>query len=178
MKTKKSRILFVLICIFLLTVFGAAVVRSETVTNIEPIAPQVNTEGLCHPIRVVVDEEPPEPEYEMYFEESDVVALAKMLWGEARGCTVENQMKACWCVLNRVDSDRFSNTIIGVVSAPGQFYGYNPNYPVWDELYNIAEDVLIRWSLEKQGVHVNRELPESYLYFTGDGTENVFREAY
>lgn len=177
MKTKKSRVLFVLICIFLLTVFSASVVRSETVTSIEPVAPEVNTEGLCYPVCAVV-EEPPEPEYEMYFEESDVIALAKMLWGEARGCSVENQMNACWCVLNRVDSDEFPNTIIGVVSAPDQFHGYSPNYPVWDELYNIAEDVLIRWSLEKQGVHVNRELPESYLYFSKDGTENAFREIY
>ena len=42
----------------------------------------------------------------------------------------------------------------------------------------VAEDVLTRWSLEKQGVAVNRELPKSYLYFTGTGRENIFREAY
>ena len=28
------------------------------------------------------------------------------------------------------------------------------------------------------GVTVNRELPKSYLYFTGTGRENIFREAY
>ena len=42
----------------------------------------------------------------------------------------------------------------------------------------MAEDVLTRWSLEKQGVAVNRELPKSFLYFTGTGKENIFREAY
>lgn len=120
----------------------------------------------------------PEPEYEMYFTEADIATLAQMLYGEARGCSIDNQMKACWCVLNRVDDSRFPNSIIGVVSASGQFYGYSPNHPVWDNLYEVAEDVLIRWSLEKQGVCVNRELPETYLWFTGNGAENVFREVY
>lgn len=178
MKTKKSRILFMLLCIFLLTVLSAAVIRSETAADIEPIAPQVNADGLCHPIKVVAEQAPSEPQYKMYFDEADVVALAQMLWGEARGCTIDNQMKAVWCVLNRVDDPRFPDTIIGVVSAPSQFHGYSPYFPVWDNLKDVARDVLTRWSLEKQGVCVNRELPKSYLWFTGNGVENIFREAY
>ena len=47
-----------------------------------------------------------------------------------------------------------------------------------DELYNVAFDVLTRWSYEKQGVPVRRELPESFLWFTGNGSENIFREAW
>ena len=135
------------------------------------VPPEVDTDGLC-----VV--EVAEPEYEMYFTEADVIALAQMLYGEARGCTVDNQIKCVWCVLNRVDDARFPDTIIGVVSAPGQFHGYSPNFPVWDELKEVARDVLTRWSLEKQGVTVERELPNTYLWFTGDGVQNHFREAY
>ncbi len=178
MKTKKSRILFMLVCIFLLTVLSAAVIREETAIDIYAEAPLINTEGLCHPIKVVAEEAPSEPQYEMYFDESDVIALAQMLWGEARGCSVDNQMKAVWCVLNRVDDSRFPNTIMGVVSAPYQFHGYSSSFPVWDNLKDVARDVLTRWSLEKQGVCVNRELPKSYLWFTGNGVENIFREAY
>ena len=135
------------------------------------VPPEVDTNGLC-----VV--EVAEPEYEMYFTEADVTALAQMLYGEARGCTVDNQMKCVWCVLNRVDDERFPDTIIGVVSAPGQFHGYSPNFPVWDELKEVARDVLTRWSLEKQGVAVERELPTEYVFFTGDGIQNNFREVY
>ena len=135
------------------------------------VPPDVDTNGLC-----VV--EVAEPEYEMYFTEADVIALAQMLYGEARGCTVDNQMKCVWCVLNRVDDARFPDTIIGVLSQPSQFHGYSPNFPVWDNLYAVALDVLTRWSMEKQGVAVNRELPKSYLYFTGTGRENIFREGY
>ena len=31
---------------------------------------------------------------------------------------------------------------------------------------------------EKQGVPVRRELPPEYVFFTGDGVQNHFREAY
>ena len=139
--------------------------------NADGVPPDVDTNGLC-----VV--EVAEPEYEMYFTEADVIALAQMLYGEARGCTVDNQMKCVWCVLNRVDDPRFPDTIIGVVSQPSQFHGYSPNFPVWDELKEVARDVLTRWSLEKQGVTVERELPDTYCWFTGFNGSNHFREEY
>ena len=140
---------------------------------------------------VSAEEEPAEPEqseapepseapvyYEMYFTEEDVAEVAKMLWGEARGCTRDNQIKCAWVVVNRVDDKRFPDTIQGVLSQPNQFHGYDPTYPVTDELYSVAFDVLTRWSYEKQGVPVRRELPKSFLWFTGNGAENIFREVY
>ena len=138
------------------------------------------------PVEEPADPEPsekPEPSeepiyYVMYFTEDDVAEVAKMLWGEARGCTRDNQIKCAWIVCNRVDDARFPNTIQGVLSQPHQFHGYDPTYPVTDELYNIAFDVLTRWSYEKQGIPVRRELPNTYLWFTGNGRENIFREVY
>lgn len=120
----------------------------------------------------------PEPEYKMYFTDADVTACAKLLWGEARGCTRDNQAKCIWVVCNRVDDPRFPDTITGVVAQMSQFHGYDPSYPVSDELYAVALDVLTRWSMEKQGAEIVRELPSTYLYFTGDGMQNRFREAY
>ena len=146
---------------------------------------------LPSPAPTVTAEEPaeseqseaPEPSeapvyYEMYFTEDDVAAMAKMLWGEARGCTRDNQIKCAWIVCNRVDDERFPDTIQGVLSQPHQFHGYDPAYPVTDELYSVAFDVLTRWSYEKQGIPVRRELPSSFLWFTGNGVENIFREEY
>ena len=145
----------------------------------EPIPePERDWGGLKAQQMVAQPEPSAEPEYEMYFTEDDVIAMAKMLWGEARGCTRDNQAMAVWCVLNRVDDPRFPDTILGVVAQPSQFHGYSPDFPVWDELKEVALDVLTRWSLEKQGVTVERELPNTYLWFTGTGVENVFREAY
>ena len=127
--------------------------------------------------------EAPEPSdppvyYEMYFTEDDVAEVAKMLWGEARGCTRDNQIKCAWVVCNRVDDERFPDTIQEVLEQPSQFHGYDPTYPVTDELYSVAFDVLTRWSYEKQGVPVRRELAISFLWFTGNGRENIFREVY
>ena len=124
--------------------------------------------------------EPSEPPvyYEMYFTEEDVAAVAKMLWGEARGCTRDNQIKCAWVVCNRVDDERFPDTIQDVLSQPHQFHGYSESFPVTDELYSVAFDVLTRWSYEKQGIPVRRELPSSFLWFTGNGVENIFREVY
>ena len=67
--------------------------------------------------------EAPEPSeapiyYEMYFTEEDVAEVAKMLWGEARGCTRDNQIKCAWVVCNRVDDERFPDTIQGVLEQP------------------------------------------------------------
>ena len=144
-------------------------------------------EALPAPAKVETAEAPVEPEpepseppvyYVMYFTEDDVAEVAKMLWGEARGCTRDNQIKCVWVVCNRVDDERFPDTIKGVLEQPSQFHGYDPSYPVTDELYSVAFDVLTRWSYEKQGIPVRRELAESFLWFTGNGQENIFREVY
>ena len=170
----KYTIIIAQVCAILLALIVMillALDKGGSKADADGVPPEVDTNGLC-----VV--EVAEPEYEMYFTEADVIALAQMLYGEARGCTVDNQMKCVWCVLNRVDDARFPNTIIGVVSQPSQFHGYSPNFPVWDELKEVARDVLTRWSLEKQGVTVERELPNTYLWFTGYNGSNHFREVY
>lgn len=158
----------------LLCFLGLVIALAESVARaeaLEAIAPEVNTEGLC-----VV--EVAEPVYELYFTEADVIAMAQMLYGEARGCELLNQQQAVWCVLNRVDDSRFPDSIIGVLSQPHQFHGYSAGFPVWDNLVEIARDVMTRWSAEKQGAEVERELDESAVFFTGDGVQNWFRSVY
>ena len=168
MTNKRLSIILTIVCAVLMAIATVYAVLTAAESVPEGVPPEVNTEGLCvH-----------EPVYKMYYTDADVVAIAKMLYGESRGCSIDNQQKAVWCVLNRVDDERYPDSIIEVLSQSGQFHGYNPNHPVWDELTAVAEDVLTRWSLEKQGVAVNRELPKSFLYFTGTGRENIFREAY
>ena len=110
--------------------------------------------------------------------EEEVIVLAKMLWGEARGIPSDTEKAACiWCVLNRVDNGMGS--IVEVVTAPYQFVGYQEDHPVDPELKALCEDVLARWYQEKDGkTDVGRVLPSNYLFFTGDGQHNHFRNAY
>lgn len=112
------------------------------------------------------------------------VALAKVMWGEARGCSTTEQAGVAWCVLNRADSDDpdFPDDVVSVCAQDypcKQFDGYDPAYPVEPDLLSLAEDVLSRWELEKLGVgSVGRVLPADYLYFEGDGQHNYFRREY
>ena len=166
-------IFIILLALLLCIVYARATWEENSVT-----APAV-TEETAEPEQPEASEPSEAPiYYEMYFTEEDVAAVAKMLWGEARGCTRDNQIKCVWVVLNRVDDARFPDTIQGVLSQPHQFHGYSESFPVTDELYSVAFDVLTRWSYEKQGVPVRRELPNTYLWFTGNGVENIFREEY
>lgn len=95
--------------------------------------------------------------------EASKVALAKMVWGEARGCSTTEQAATIWCVLNRYDSgDRFwADTVEGITTQPCQFYGYDPSNPVDPDILALVEDVLARWMAEKECVgSVGRVLPE------------------
>ena len=172
------RMRYALIAALCFALIGLLLIANRLFTvEPEPIPePERDWGGLR--VQQMVAEPEPSAEPEMYFTEDDVVAMAKMLWGEARGCALDNQQKAVWCVLNRADDPRFPDTIQGVLSQPSQFHGYSPDFPVWDELKEVALDVLTRWSLEKQGVTVERELPPEYVFFTGDGIQNNFRAVY
>lgn len=107
---------------------------------------------------------------------AEVEALARMLYGEARGVPSTAEKAACvWCVLNRIDDPRFPDTVLEVLEAPSQFAGYKATYPVLPELAEIAADVLTRYHAERDGdTDAGRVLPAEYVFFTGDGRNNHF----
>lgn len=152
-----------LICVLSLLLSGCSA---------EPSAPP--TTALPEP---VISEATPTPSEPLWTEE-EVNALAQMVWGEARGVPSDTEKAACvWCVLNRVDYG-YGN-IITVVTAPYQFVGYDEDNPIDPELKALCEDVLTRWYAEKDGkVDVGRVLPADYMWFTGDGERNYFRNVY
>ncbi|MBQ0090854.1 MAG: cell wall hydrolase [Prevotellaceae bacterium] len=106
-------------------------------------------------------------------QQNDIAYIAKTVWGEARGLSYAEKAQVAWCILNRVDDGRFPNTVVGVVTQSGQFYGYSASFPTSE--WAVAEDVYTRWLAEKNGESVNRELPSNYCYFSGDGVRNYFR---
>lgn len=108
---------------------------------------------------------------EVYISQYDAELLAKTAWGEARGCSPTEIAAVMWCILNRVDSGDFPDTVVEVVEAPGQFQGYSEDNPVTDDLLTIAYDVLFYWQIEDD---TGRVLPKEYLYFLGDGGHNYF----
>ena len=106
----------------------------------------------------------------------EIDMIAKTVWGEARGCDKMQQSAVVWCILNRVDTGY--GTIAEVVSAPNQFHGYSPNFPVDENIKNLVIDVIARWKIEKITTEdVGRTLPKEYLFFRADseGMTNIFR---
>lgn len=108
----------------------------------------------------------------------DVEAIARTLYGECRGAeTVAEQEAVAWVILNRLDAG-YADTVLGVVSAPGQFAGYSPEHPLWPELVEVARRVLTLHHREQRGISVPRVLGREYLWFSGDGFRNYFRCEY
>jgi len=119
--------------------------------------------------------------YTPLYSDSDALMMARVMFCEARGIESKTEI-ACvgWTILNRVDAGYGS--IYNVITAANQFayradagtvsdYGY--------DLVSLATDVLIRWSKEHSGqTGVGRVLPAGYMWFTGDGSHNYFRNKF
>ena len=115
--------------------------------------------------------------YIQHYTEQDAIDIAKVLYHECRGVPSKTE-QACvaWTILNRVDC--YDSTVYSVVRSPNQFAFYE-SAPVWDELLDLAHDVLERWSREKTGeTNVGRVLPKEYIYFEGRDSHNHFRDNY
>ena len=114
-------------------------------------------------------------EIEITLDEAEVDLLARTIYAEARGLSVTEQAAVAWCVLNRVDAGY--GTLTEVLTAPHQFATWHGE--IAQEQRDIAADVRTRWEREKAGeADVGRVLPCEYLWFTGDGVRNYFRDAY
>ena len=127
-----------------------------------------------------IPQEEAKPDPEQVFSEEEITAIAKTVWGEALVTNSDMEMAAvAWCILNRVDSSLFPNSIVEVVTAPSQFHGYSGDNPVPGRIRELVLDVLGRWLAEKDGEeNVGRVLPSDYLYFWGDGWHNHFTTEY
>lgn len=168
----------------------------HTIIDTYPVTEYIYIEKECtkeHVEDVVVEEEPHdapidvvEPvEWPKLYTDEDAVALAKTLYGEARGVGnngivsgTAQKAAVIWCVLNRYDAG-YEDSIVEVCAAPRQFVGYSESHPVWDELLELSYDVLDRWNAEKHGeTDVGRVLPSDYHWFSGDGKYNHFRNEF
>ena len=116
--------------------------------------------------------------YPRYTEE-EVVMLAKLMWGEARGIESKTEV-ACvgWAVCNRVDDQPEPVTVRYVITVPNRFC-YSESFPVREDLLWLARDVLERWTMESLGCPcAGRVLPSDYRWFVGRDGRNRFRNAY
>ena len=76
---------------------------------------------------------------EGHYSPHELTLLAQTVWGEARGCTPEEQRLVVWTVFQRVGAEGYGNTIEDVVKDPRQFGGYQRQNPVDPEIYALCE---------------------------------------
>lgn len=102
---------------------------------------------------------------------NDVMMVSQTVWGEYRGEDADQRAAVVWCILNRVEDDRFPNTISEVVRQPYQFQGFSPNNPS-EPFADEVRDILIRWHEGEHGID------PSLCWFYGDGKINHYRNAW
>jgi len=134
--------------------------------------------------RAVVEELLPEEERLLPYvparwTEECVVVISRMVWGEARGVSRNEQKLVVWTVINRLEHGFYGGSLIGIVRSPGQFHGYSSRFPVTDEIREMVVEVLDAWDRgEAAKVYPPFARTSNYLFFHGDGRHNWFRERF
>jgi hypothetical protein len=112
-----------------------------------------------------------------------VNVISRMVWGEARGVSRNEQKLVVWTVINRLENGNYGNSLISVVRAPNQFHGYSPNFPVTPEIKEMVIGVLEAWNNgETAMVYPPFATTPDYLYFgarlRNGWSHNFFRETW
>ena len=179
LRKRKTKIYVIVSCLIGVSMIGYALFTPAT--NASPY-PEIDIPfGNNIVLPELPELEEPKQEIDIDINRTHAEMLARLAWGEARGCTKTEQAAVMWCVLNRVDSGNkdFRDTIAKVITQPNQFY-YKGTFPLEDDLLELAYDVLSRWYMEKETGEIDsgRVLPKEYCFFHGDGKHNHFRDAF
>ena len=103
---------------------------------------------------------------------SEAEYIAKVLYGTAQNNTERDQRTVVWCILNRVDSTAYPNTVKEVCEQPAQWMGYSDKNPVLAALYNIALKELETWHNDY------RPVSSDYVYMSWSSREITLRDTY
>lgn len=100
-------------------------------------------------------------------------AVARVLYGTALHHSEDAQKAVVWCIINRVESSLYPDTIQEVCEQPSQWMGYSDDNPVIASLYDIADEVISGW---EQGGY--RAVSPDYLFLTWTRDEIVLKTTF
>lgn len=119
----------------------------------------------------------PTPEVVAKYSSYEITLAAQTVWGEARGCSRDEQKLVVWCICNRADAR--NQSVEEVITAPYQFAGYDSDHPVEPEIVEVVEEVFQAWARGEEALILPPYATTSnYQFFGGDGEHNWFREEY
>lgn len=104
---------------------------------------------------------------------ADCEAVARVLYGTALHHSEDAQKAVVWCIINRVESSLYPDTIQAVCEQESQWMGYSAENPVIESLYEIADEVLSGW---EQGGY--RAISPDYLFLTWTRDEIVLKTTF
>lgn len=181
-KAQRRRVLRLIVCavvfcmVFVMVAATAAGGNEASGTAHTP-TPKMDPVEMSATMTMYAPTPTPQP---VLWTEEEVEAVTKAVWGESVITGSDLEMSAVvWCILNRVDSDAYADSIMEVVTQYRQFHGYDEENPVDEHIKDLVLDVFGRWAAEKRGREdVGRTLPAEYLFFWGDGLHNHFTDEY
>lgn len=102
--------------------------------------------------------------------DSEAQALAKVLYGVKDNST-DDLRTYCWCVLNRVDSPDYPETLEEVIDQPQQWMRYSPDNQVLESLYQIARAELDAWHKDSR-----RPVSSEFVFMNWTPSRIVLRD--
>lgn len=100
-------------------------------------------------------------------------AVARVLYGTALHHSADAQKAVVWCIINRVESSLYPDTIEEVCAQPSQWMGYADDNPIIASLYDVADEVISGW---EQGGY--RAISPDYLFLTWTRDEIVLKTTF
>lgn len=103
--------------------------------------------------------------------QEEAMTLAKMLYPMQYNNDA-GLRSACWCALNRVDSQWYPDSVYDVCAQDSQWMGWSDDNPVVERLYNIALDAVTQWH---KGIHA---VGTEFLFLDWNTKEITLRTKY
>lgn len=99
--------------------------------------------------------------------------IAKVLYGTARYNSKADQRLVVWCIINRVESNNYPDTVAEVCQQADQWMGYSPDNPVVEGLWELAGE-----ELAKYYSGAPRPLGPEYVFLSWTEDEIVLRDRF
>lgn len=107
------------------------------------------------------------------YHRSEAEAVARVLYGTALHNSEDGQRAVVWCIINRVESSLFPDSVVEVCQQDSQWMGYSDGNPILKNLYDLADEELSNW--RNNGY---RTISPDYLFLTWSRDEITLRTTF
>ena len=105
--------------------------------------------------------------------EKEAEYISKVVYGTAKNHSLNDQKAVVWCILNRVESSGYPDTVQGVCEQPKQWMGYSEDNPVMESIYSMVLEILKTW-------HNNghRPMGKEFVFLSWSSKEILLRDTF